>query len=303
MKIKSRTIIFGAGYHARNAFRKCKKKNSIHNIIYFVDNDKKKNNKYLFNTKIISPNKISNLYFDKIIFCGREIKDQIKQIKNIGINKSKFIFWGQTELSLSKKDLVKKSKILTHMLRYISNKFKKNSIDYWVDFSGLLALMRKQDLAEMADVDVSIFIKDLKKILKVLKKKNNCFKFYARPFSKPIFDKHKVLNYHFGIIGITNNKKIEPPGIGFHANKINNKYLEKNTIVKKYSYKLIRDTKEHNYKGINLTIPKKSKKYLNLVYGKSWKKKSEFYSSKHLDRVNAAPEYNSKKNLINSVLK
>ena len=65
MKIKSRTIIFGAGYHARNAFRKCKKKNSIHNIIYFVDNDKKKNNKYLFNTKIISPNKISNRHYHR----------------------------------------------------------------------------------------------------------------------------------------------------------------------------------------------------------------------------------------------
>tara|TARA_Y100000590_G_scaffold181751_1_gene207102 strand:+ start:8509 stop:9426 length:918 start_codon:yes stop_codon:yes gene_type:complete len=303
MKIKNRTIIFGAGYHARNAFRKCKKKNSHHKIIYFVDNDKKKNNKFLFNTKIISPNNISNLYFDKIIFCGRHIKDQIKQIKKIGINKSKFIFWGQKELGLKKKDLKKRSKILNYMLSYIANEFTKNNINYWIDFSGLLALVRKQDLAEMSDVDVSIYIKDLKKILIILKKKNKYFKFYSKPFLKPKFDKHKVLKYHFCIIGTVNNEKIEAPGIGFHVNRIKKKYLEKNTIVRKYPYKLLRDTKKYTYKGINLTIPKKSKEYLNLVYGKSWKKKEEFYSSKHLDRVNAAPEYNSKKKLIKSVLK
>ena len=33
-----------------------------------------------------------------------------------------------------------------------------------------------------------------------------------------------------------------------------------------------------NYKGINLAVPKKSHKYLNLIYGKKWKKKAEFYS-------------------------
>jgi len=301
MKKKKKVIIFGAGYHGRNALRKCNKKGSIYKVICFVDNNLKK--KYVLKTKVVYPEKISKLVFDKIIFCGRNIKDQIKQVRKIGINKSKFIFWGWTKLKFDKKDLFKRSKLLKYMIRHVASEFEKNSINYWVDFSGLLALKRKQDLAEMSDVDISVYLKDLKKILIILKKKNKYFKFYSKPFSKPIFDKHKVLNYHFGIIGIVNNKKIEPPGIGFHVNRIKNKFLEKNTIVRKYPYKLLRDTKEYTYKGINLTIPEKSKKYLNLIYGKSWKKKEEFFNSEHLDTANAAPAYNSNKSLIKSVLK
>ena len=171
MKNKKKVIIFGAGYHGRNALRKCNQKTSIYKVINFIDNDIKKKNTYVLNKKVIHPNKIFNIFFDKIIFCGRHIKSQTKQIKKIGINKSKFIFWGQTKLKLSKKNLTKRSKILTHMIKYIASEFKKNNIDYWIDYSGLLALMRKQDLAEMSDVDISVYFKDLKKILKILKKK------------------------------------------------------------------------------------------------------------------------------------
>ncbi len=275
MKTKKKIIIFGAGYHGRNVLRKCNQKKSSYKVICFIDNDKKK--RKILDLKVIHPSKILKLTFDKIIFCGRNIKDQVKQIKKIGINKSKFIFWGWTKLKLSKQDLNKRSKILTRMLKYVTYQFKKNNIIYWVDFSGLLALMRKQDLAEMSDVDISVYHKDLKKILKILKKNSTYFKFY----SKPIFNKYKVLNYRFHITGNINNKKIEPPGIGLHVNKINRKFLEKNTMIKKTPYNLLKSTKKHSYKGLDLTIPEKSEKYLNIIYGKNWKKKTEFYSIKN----------------------
>ena len=46
MKTKFKTIIFGAGYHGRNALRKCNKNNSLYSVVYFLDNDNKKKKLY-----------------------------------------------------------------------------------------------------------------------------------------------------------------------------------------------------------------------------------------------------------------
>ncbi len=274
---KKKIIIFGAGHHGRVALRKCNKKLSKYKVLYFIDNDIKKKNKFVLNKKVIHPNKISNIDFDKIIFCGRHIKTQTKQIKKIGINKSKFIFWGKTKLKYDNKNLKKRSELLTYMIAFVAKEFKKKKIEYWIDYSGLLALIRNQDLAEMTDVDISIHFKDFKKIIRILKKKNKRFKYYY----KVLQNKNKILNFHFGITGIIKNNQIEPPGIGFHVNKINNNFLEKNTIARKYSYKLLKNKKTYNYKKIILSIPKNAKKYLKLLYGNTWKKKMEFYEKKH----------------------
>ena len=50
------------------------------------------------------------------------------------------------------------------ILSFVIKKFEKHKIEYWLDFSGLLALIRKQHLAELSDVDISINLKDIKKI-------------------------------------------------------------------------------------------------------------------------------------------
>ena len=103
--MKYNTIIFGSGYHGRMALRKCSKKKSNYKVLCFIDNDKKKHNKFCLKKKIFGVNRIKKIDYEKIIFCGRHIKNQLLQLKKFKVEKSKFIFWGKKELRLNKSEL------------------------------------------------------------------------------------------------------------------------------------------------------------------------------------------------------
>ena len=60
-----KVIIFGSGYHGRNALRACRKKKI--EVLFFVDNNIKLNNKLILGKKVYSPNIIKNTNFDYII--------------------------------------------------------------------------------------------------------------------------------------------------------------------------------------------------------------------------------------------
>ena len=70
MKCKKKVIIFGAGYHGRNALRVSETKKN-YRVICFADNNKKIQGKKILGKKIINPKKINEYKFDKIIICGR----------------------------------------------------------------------------------------------------------------------------------------------------------------------------------------------------------------------------------------
>ena len=139
-----KVIIFGAGYHGRAALRKCND-NKIFKCICFIDNDKKKKNKIILKKKIYKVDSIKKIKFDKIILCGRYIKEQLKQIEKYQINQNKILIWGKKELLPSKKKIIKRERELIKILNFIIKKFDRNNINYWLDYSGLLALIRKQN--------------------------------------------------------------------------------------------------------------------------------------------------------------
>ena len=95
-----KVIIFGAGYHGRNALRSCKKKNM--KVLFFVDNAKKLISKKILGKKVYNPKIIKTSNFDNIIVSGRYINQIFKQLKELNISKKKILFWGKKELKLSK---------------------------------------------------------------------------------------------------------------------------------------------------------------------------------------------------------
>lgn len=274
--MKYKTVIFGAGHHGRAALRKCKESKKFE-CKYIFDSDKKKDNKSILKTKIYHINKIKKIKFDKIIFCGRYIKEQIRQIKRYRISKNKFLIWGRSDLLPSRKKLIYREKILLKMLDYVVKKLKHHNIMYWVDCSGLLALMRKQNLAELSDVDISIKLNDVNKVRKILKSEKKIFNFRCKNIS--INNKKKRLKITLmSLIGKVNPEKMEPPLIDFlYKKRIFNKVLDVRTC-KISSLKYWRSFDTIRYKGLNLNVPNYPKKYLKYLYGKSWKKKIEFWS-------------------------
>ena len=280
-----KVVIFGNSHYGRAALRKCNASKKF-KCVCLLDSNRKIHNTKILKKKIYHITKINKINFDKIIFCGRYIKEQLKQVKKYNIKKSKFLIWGKSKLLPPKKKLIQREKIILKMLSYVVKKFNQNQINYWMDASGLLALVRKQYLAEFSDVDISINSRDVKKIYKIIKGNKKMFSFNSGFLTK-IRKNKKIPKTPMSITARANPEIIEPPIIEFFINKITKKQIKKEcklAIGRHYYEKLpkkyCRSFKIIKYKGLSLNVPSNHEEYLEYLYGKSWKKKAEFWSYK-----------------------
>ena len=153
------TVIFGCGYHGRSVYRKIKKNKKL----LWVDNDKKKHFKRLFNISIKPVSELKEIKYKKIIFSGRNIKEQLNQYQKLKLDKKKIIIWDSFKLNPSKNLLEAREKHSIKILKSIIKIFSVNNINYWVDLSGLLQLIRDKKISLLSDFDFSFFFKDQKK--------------------------------------------------------------------------------------------------------------------------------------------
>ena len=269
-------IIFGIGYHGRMAYRKIKEKKEKKKII-FIDNSIKKKSK-IFSRNVFNPKILGNINFDKIILCGRYIQEQKKQLYEMGI-KEKIIIWGRRELKPQKKILISRLKKYISILKIVTVIFKKNDVDYWADYSGLLAIIRGQNIAEMSDFDICFNSKDTKKIIKLLKKKvprvEVNYNFYSEVKKKKF--------PHIVIFGKCNFYKMEPPRIDFVPRVFYNGMNEELKFDKNKTTngKFWENYEEIRYKNLNIRVPINAKKYLKKLYGKSWKIEKNFWNARN----------------------
>jgi len=278
--MKFKTIIFGSGYHGRLALRKLKEKKSKFNPIFFLDNEKKKHYRTCIEKKIFPVEKIKKVDFDKIALCGRNIESQIYQLRKYKIPAKKYLFLGKSEIKPNKKDFLQRSRLLFKILEYVINKFNNENIEYWVDYSGLLSLLRNDDLAELSDVEISINIKDIIKVEKILSKKNNVFKsYYILKKNKKYVKVKKKKFKRIVLFSNTKSKKFEIPNVDFVIKdllkyKAKNLYLETSTPIKFW-----RKEKTIVYNGLSLRVPNFTMEYIRLLYGKGWRQSVEFWGS------------------------
>ena len=265
-------VIFGTGYHGRQAYRVCID-NKI-KVTAFIDNDKKKINKKIFGTNILSANKVNEISNNEnLILCGRNIKDQLKQLSSLG-NKKKTVIWGSSKLTPPKKKLAIREKKLLEMLTSVIDTLNKNKINHWVDRSGLISLIREGNLALLSDFDIAINFNDLKKVFKIFKSN--------RKFN--VFKKNIINNNKFKKIFIKSksfSKSLEPAVIDFifYINK-KNKVFQYGNSLKNYNKAHFDNYDTKIYKNIKFKIPLNAKNYLKKIYGLGWKKRPQFYENK-----------------------
>lgn len=270
-------IIFGSGYHGRLALRKYQKNKLKKDIIFFIDNDKTKHYKKCLGKKIFPVNKIKFLNFDKIIMCGRNIREQVLQLEKYNIARKKYLFLGKSDIRPKKELIKKRSKIFYSMLEELIPKLEKGKVDYCMDYSGLLPLMRNENYGELSDIEISFNLENVNQVIQILNK-NKTFK------AKYIFVKNKKFIFHkkkkFNRIVLFSkyrNTDIEVPHIDLIIKKLNknntfNMFLENSFSIKfwnKKTYKI--------YKKLNLKIPLHSSEYLKILYGRGWRKKTEHW--------------------------
>ena len=269
--MKSKFIIFGCGYHGRAAYRKCI--NNKLNLICWVDNNKSLHDKSLFNLKIISIQKLKTIKFDKIILCGRNIKDQVKQISKLKL-KDKIVLWNFFDLIPPVKIIKKRDKKLNTILKIVIHKLNRNRIPYWVDTSGLLTLVRKDYISLLSDFDLGFEQKYLAQIKKIFKSN----KFYNVQKKYNIIKKKKY--FQISVHSKNNTKFFEPAIIDFSFyKKIKNTFYKFDNRRKKFPSSYLYDFKKFKRNNINFNIPYKTNKYLINIYGKSFRKKVKFYTN------------------------
>ena len=247
---------------------KLKKKNVI-----FIDNNPKL--KKIFGKKIFLPEEIKNkkIPIIKIFLAGRYIDEQIPQLARLKLA-NKLTIYKNYELKPSNTKLITREKKILFILRHLIKKFNENKINYWLDRSGLLAIERNQRLSEFSDIDISIDFKDYNKLKKMIKSIPNKIIIEKKIIT---IGKKKINKYY-----LTSSKKYlvqhEPAIVDFIYRKIDNNYISSYGIdLKKIPTNFIYPKFFFKYKGTNIKIPKDSKKYLNFIYGKNWKKKTKFY--------------------------
>tara|TARA_B100000941_G_C28501392_1_gene554457 strand:- start:578 stop:1459 length:882 start_codon:yes stop_codon:yes gene_type:complete len=273
-------VIFGSGYHGRLALRKLISK-SKKSKVFFIDNDKTKHDKTCLGKKIFPVSKIKTLNFDKLVMCGRNIQEQISQLKEYNIPLKKFVFFGKSEIRPNKSLINKRSKIFYVMLKELITKFQSMNIDYCMDYSGLLPLMRNEKYGELSDIEISFNLNHLDKVIKVLNK-NKTFqtKYIFIKKKKFILKRGKKFN-RIVLFSKYRNKDIELPHIDLIIKKINKNNTFNMFLENKFSIKYWRDKTYKSSKGVNLKIPKYYEEYLNKLYGKNWRKKTEHWGLKN----------------------
>ena len=262
-------VIFGCGYHGRAAYRVLK--NNKKNFLGWVDNDKKKHFKKLFRKTIFPVQQLKNLNFTDIIFCGRDTDDQIKQYKKLKL-KGKIHKWDSIKLTPPLILQNKREKLAFKILQKLIYTINSKKIFYWVDTSGLLQLIRNKKISYLSDFDLSFFIYDLNKVLKIFHNSKN-FDVIKKKIS---VKKTKIF-----VRGKNNFEEFEPPTFDFHFKISKQQYMfESYNLKKKIPLKYFKYFKIINFQGLSLRIPKKATKYLEYLYGKKgWKKRIRFFKN------------------------
>ena len=268
--MKKKIIIFGCGFHGRAVYRKCKLKKKKYEIVGWIDNDKKKINKILFNTKIFSVNSINKIKYDYIIISGRNVEEKTKQLKKIN-KKCNILLWDNSKIKPTKKQIVRRDKSLSKILNDVLKKLENYNVNYWIDSSALLTVIRKENLSIRSDFDIAIDINHFK-IVKQLFKTTNFYTFHSIKLNKNkikcfFVSKDNYLNFEPAVVDIV------------FKDLSKNKYVyDFLNYKKKYPKQYFLKFRYIKYKNFEFKIPYNTKNYLKYLYG-NWKLKNKFYKN------------------------
>ena len=273
MKIKA--VIFGTGYHSRKIFRKFKKK---YKVLYFVDNDKKKIGKNIFKKKIKKVETLKKDYhkINLILIYGIYSKIFIKQARSLGVSKKIQLLDYKSTLP-SIQESRNRERFTIEILKNFIKILEKKDINYYLISSSLIAILRKDNLANYSDVDIAISNKNMNNAynaLKILKKKYKV--------TKSSTQSNKKINQIL-IKSINNTEKFEPATIDCVPIYTKKKFAYIKFKDKKYfkfDKSFFSKKLKVKYKKKLVDVPNNPKKFLETMYGKNWYSRPKNWNEK-----------------------
>jgi len=223
------------------------------------------------------------LSFDKIAMSGVWIESMEKQLLDLNIPKDKIWLIEDSSLEFSTQDRIENT---DNIVKEFVLLMQQNNIEYCIEGSSLLCLLRGQNLSDVPDVDVLIKSQnDLQKIWDLISE-NELLN--QNQLIKVIYKEDKILTKRNEIDKIiiksnSNSSQTEPTILDINLAVDIGKYYIMDYESDYYLYfnKEFVDGKNYfDYKGIKLLIPYNAEEYVKLLYGESWKIPAKKWSFK-----------------------
>lgn len=278
---KQRIVIFGVSAYGRAIYRVFRE-NKNYEIVAFIDNDPQKHGGTFDGKKIINPLNLNQLKYDQIYVAGRFIDEQVAQLKEIGINPASIKLIKKPDLKLSAAERKIKNHEIDTILHTLIPIFEENNVDYSFDYSSLLSLYRKNDLAEFSDIDIAI------------SSNQSAAEIWDHLQSSKLNETHqlKILTYdadtEFSSKGNIVKLEIKSNGNPWDEHAVFDifvKYLHQDSYKHfingsiHFCHKDFFDAHEfYQYKDYNLRVPSKVNDYLSFIYGKNWIVPADYWS-------------------------
>lgn len=273
-------IIFGIGIAGRAIYRQLQQK---HEIVGFIENNSTLHGTLYNDIPIYAVEKLKQLSFDKIAMSGVWIESMEKQLLDLNIPKDKIWLIEDSSLEFSTQDRIENT---DDIVKEFAKLMQKNNIEYCIEGSSLLCLLRGQNLSDVPDVDVLIKSQhDLQKIWDLINE-NELLK--QNQLIKVIYKEDRILTKKDEIDKIiiksnSNPSQTEPTVLDINlAIDIGNYYImDYEADYYLYFDKEFVDGKNYfDYKDMKLLIPYNAQEYVKLLYGENWKIPAKKWSFK-----------------------
>lgn len=273
-------IIFGIGIAGRAIYRQLQFE---HEIVGFIENNKNLHGTLYNNISIYAVEELKQLSFDKIAMSGVWIESMEKQLLDLNIPKDKIWLIEDSSLQFSTQDRIENT---DNIVKEFALLMQQNNIEYCIEGSSLLCLLRGQNLSDVPDVDVLIKSQhDLQKIWNLISE-NELLK--QNQLIKVIYKEDKILTKRDEIDKIiiksnSNPSQTEPTVLDINLAVDIGKYYIMDYEADYYLYfnKEFVDGKNYfDYKDMKLLIPNNAQEYVKLLYGENWKIPAKKWSFK-----------------------
>ncbi|MDC3245781.1 hypothetical protein OAU02_01455 [Candidatus Pseudothioglobus singularis] len=269
-------------YYGRALVRKFKLSDDI-DIVAIIDNDKKKWGEKFCGVSVLGPHDIDKIECDQYYVAGRYIKELVSQLKNqFNVPEEKINVMSRQDVIMDVSKINKRVKDLDSLMGWLIPLLEKNKINYWIDYSGLLSLMRNQDMAELSDVEICITRDKSNQVLDLIKgasQKNIRIDVTRIREALDFYQEGDI--YAISLISKKNSlEDIEPAAITFIVKKIDDSGYASwkfGNQIRKDNGAYFSGFEEQDYKGMRLRIPISAKSYLKDLYGDDWEVPSKFW--------------------------
>lgn len=277
-------IIATVGYYGRAIIRKYAH-NSQYSIVGIVDSNSEIWGTDFWGHNVYSPDQIIDLDYDIIFIAGRDFNAiHSKFIDELKISPEKLHRLSKTQLQVDMPKLLEKESSIDKIIQPLIQQLKHRNINHWFDYSGLLAIARKQLMAEFSDVEITLLDIDLiaiQKLIEQLFADYLVISYRIRRDSGP-FHKNDIISIDISPYSQSSRESMsmEPPVISLVFKKIIGPICfstnPAGNIVQKSS-KYFLNSERIEYNSSLLNVPVNSPDYLRELYGDNWEEPADYW--------------------------